>query len=184
MEPAAVRRELHARASEVRARLEDRWGSVPTRDRTVPALEHAPPAHPDDVFPWAAVCLVFRDDRVLLLRDADHDALEWEPPGGKGTTDERPANTARREVREETGVTCDVTRLLLVETLKFHYGSGEPFPVTQGVFAGQYVAGEPGTQEEAIEAVGWFDARDPPANVQYRSLVRDHVGESSAASPV
>jgi len=179
MKPEAVRRELHARATDVRATLADRCGTVPTRERTVPALDHAPPAHPDDLFPWASVCIVTRGDEVLMLRDADHGTLEWEPPGGKGRPDERPADTARREVREETGVTCDVTDLLLVERLQFHYGGDDPYPVAQAVFAGPYVGGEAEAREATIESTGWFDAHDLPSNVQYRSLIEKYVVEGA-----
>lgn len=184
MEPEAVRRELHARATDVRATLADRWGTVPTRERTVPALEHSPPDNPDDLFPWAAVCLVTRGDEVLVLQDPDHDTLEWEPPGGKGRSDERPADTARREVREETGVTCDVTDLLVVELLQFHYGGDDPYPVAQAVFAGPYIGGDAEPREAAIDAVGWFDAHDLPSNVQYRSLIREYVVEGSESRRV
>ncbi|MEF8756793.1 MAG: NUDIX hydrolase [Halobacteriales archaeon] len=184
MEPEAVRRELHARTADVRATLADRWGTVPTRERTVPALDEAPPEHPDDLPPWAAVCLVTRGNEVLMLRNADHGTLEWEPPGGKGRPDERPADTARREVRETTGVTCDVRALLVVELLQFHYGGDEPYPVAQAVFAGPYIGGEAEAGEASIEAVGWFDARDLPENVQYRSLVGTHVSDGPGSRPI
>lgn len=178
MEPEAVRREFHAQAADVRATLADRWGTVPTRERTIPALDDEPPEQSDEAFPWTAVCIVTKGENVLMIQEAGHGTLEWKPAGGNGRRDERPADTARREVRRKTGVTCDVTDLLLVEVRQFHYGGNEPYPIVQPVFAGPYIGGEAAARQGTIESTGWFDACDLPANAKYRSFIENHAGET------
>lgn len=64
--------------------------------------------------PGAAAVLPFLDDpgssdpRVLLIRQFRHaaDGYIWEVPAGRRDRGEHPDDTARRELREETGMTC------------------------------------------------------------------------------
>jgi ADP-ribose pyrophosphatase YjhB (NUDIX family) len=170
----AVRRELRARAEAVRNTLHDRWGAVPHRERTVETA-HDPPSAPHDLFRWAAVALVRDGDRLLYLRDESHDWQVWEPPGGRAAADERPAETAVREVREETGVEATVSDLLLTETLGFDYGDGTTYPVLQAVFVADRVGGRAHARESGIEAVAWHPVDDLPERSQYWTTVGDHL---------
>ena len=52
----------------------------------------------------AAGGVVRRDDQVLLVHRPRYD--DWSFPKGKAEGDERDADTARREVTEETGFVC------------------------------------------------------------------------------
>ena len=179
MDPSAVETALADRAAAVRAELNDRWGDVPHSSRVIDAGEYEYPESPDDVFPHVAVCFVVDElegskscttpNRVLVCRDEKHEALVWEPPGGRGHRGERPAGTARREVREETGLDAEVRALLATEVLRFDHGHAV-MPVLQAVFVAEHVGGtldpEPGIEPR------WFPVSGLPQETQYRELVR------------
>jgi 8-oxo-dGTP pyrophosphatase MutT (NUDIX family) len=57
-----------------------------------------------------AEAAVFRDNRLLLIRR--HDNKLWAVPGGKTDVGETLKEAATRELKEETGLTGKVTRLL------------------------------------------------------------------------
>ena len=60
-----------------------------------------------------AGALVVRNGKVLLVRRAVEPFLGyWDIPGGFCEADEHPAETAIREVREETGLEIELTGLL------------------------------------------------------------------------
>lgn len=60
-----------------------------------------------------AGALVIRNGKVLLVRRRiDPFRGYWDIPGGFCEVDEHPAETARREVREETGLEIELTGLL------------------------------------------------------------------------
>lgn len=60
-----------------------------------------------------AGALVVRHGKVLLVRRAVEPFLGyWDVPGGYCEADEHPADAARREVREETGLDIELTGLL------------------------------------------------------------------------
>ena len=58
-----------------------------------------------------SVASLIRDDdgRVLLVR---HVEGRWQLPGGAVDPDERPADAARREAREETGIEIEPVEVL------------------------------------------------------------------------
>jgi 8-oxo-dGTP diphosphatase len=58
----------------------------------------------------AASAAVFRDGRVLIARRANPPQL-WSLPGGKVEPGESEEQAAIREVREETGVDCEIVAL-------------------------------------------------------------------------
>jgi ADP-ribose pyrophosphatase len=91
--------------------------------------------------PGAAAVLPFLDDpqgpdpRVLLIRQFRHaaDGYIWEIPAGRRDSGEHPDVTARRELREETGMACDrlehLTSLLTTpgftdEVIHLYWASG------------------------------------------------------------
>ncbi|MGB0671843.1 MAG: NUDIX hydrolase, partial [Rhodospirillales bacterium] len=99
--------------------------------------------------------IVWKDDQVLLVRRAkEPGAGTWSLPGGSQEWGETLAETAIREVHEETGVTIrllglvDVADLILPGTdggtIAHHY--------TLIDFAALWVAGDPKPGDDALEA--------------------------------
>jgi ADP-ribose pyrophosphatase YjhB (NUDIX family) len=101
----------------------------PTPDRFCPACGHALHERPIDGIlrqvcsacgriHWrnakpCAGALVLRHGKVLLVRRTIEPFLGyWDVPGGFCEANEHPADAARREVREETGLEIELTGLL------------------------------------------------------------------------
>lgn len=65
----------------------------------------------------SALCYVFRDDQVLLIKrnNPPHQGL-WSPPGGKLEIGETPEECIIREVYEETGLAIKDPRLKAIVT--------------------------------------------------------------------
>jgi len=62
-----------------------------------------------------AQVVLLRDDQLLMVRLERPGRSFWVLPGGAVEQDESPEDAARREVREETGLSIELDRLLLVE---------------------------------------------------------------------
>jgi ADP-ribose pyrophosphatase YjhB (NUDIX family) len=66
-------------------------------------------SHPDFTLRAGASIAVFKDRKVLLVRRKHAPfAGMWSLPGGKAEGDETPRETARRELREETGLEAEI----------------------------------------------------------------------------
>ncbi len=124
-----------------------------------------------------ALAIPHRDDRFLVARRASglHLAGHWEFPGGKVESDELPADAARRELTEETGlVAAELDPLVVVlhdyteAPLRFH------------VFVARDPEGE--VSMDAGREHAWLSLAElnalpmPPANVQMLRALRWRVG--------
>ncbi len=104
--------------------------------------------------------VVWRDDRVLLIRRGKPPrAGQWSLPGGAQELGETVAETARREVIEETGLALAALELLTVVDLIEPAGEASPgrflFHYTLIDFVAEAAPGEPVAAGDAA-AVAWF----------------------------
>ncbi|MEZ5865072.1 MAG: NUDIX domain-containing protein [Geminicoccaceae bacterium] len=102
--------------------------------------------------------VVWRDDRFLLIRRGKPPrAGQWSLPGGAQELGETVAETARREVREETGLDLAHLDLLTVVDLVEHTPDGERvlYHYTLIDFTAEAAPGTATAGGDAA-AVGWF----------------------------
>ena len=105
----------------------------------------------------SVVC--FNDDqRILLLRHVYHPSVPWGLPGGWLDRGESPAECARRELREETGLEIKLGPVVCVgrESSPDHVGIS---------FIARLIPGNLQLSSEIIEA-RWFRPDDLPAPLQ------------------
>ncbi|MDH6622750.1 8-oxo-dGTP pyrophosphatase MutT (NUDIX family) [Streptomyces sp. LBL] len=100
--------------------------------------------------------VVFDDEgRVLLNRRTD--TLKWALIGGIPEPGEQPAACAVREVEEETGVRCEVERVIVVQTLSpVTYDNGDVCQYMDIGFRCRAVGGEARVNDDESLDVGWF----------------------------
>ena len=119
---------------------------------------------------WGVGALVVDGDRLLFVREDDI----WLLPGGRLEADETPAEGARREVREETGIDVEITGLGAVAEQTFQReGGDEAFEFYFATFlaepASTDLAADPGRPGEDIDEVAW--RADVPEDAFDRELV-------------
>ena len=115
-----------------------------------------------------AGALVARDGRVMLVRRGiDPWRGAWDLPGGFCDADEHPADTARREVLEETGLAIEIAGLLGMWMDR--YGDQEPPVSTLNLYfharpvdGGAERLGSP----EVVE-IGWFSPEEIPEDLAF-----------------
>jgi ADP-ribose pyrophosphatase YjhB (NUDIX family) len=110
----------------------------------------------NSLVPAASAVVVDQDGRILLHR-RDVNEL-WSIPGGAMETGERIADTAVREVKEETGLDVEPEALVGIYSDPRHvveYADGEVRQQFSVCFACRVVGGTLATSEESLE-VGFF----------------------------
>jgi ADP-ribose pyrophosphatase YjhB (NUDIX family) len=121
-----------------------------------------------------AGALVVREGRLLLVRRTIEPWNgRWDIPGGFSEEREHPEETARRELREETGLEIVVDDLLGIWLDR--YGAQEPPEVTLNIYYLAHLVrpdAEPSTSGEVSE-VAWFAPDALPAPVAFP----DHATE-------
>jgi ADP-ribose pyrophosphatase YjhB (NUDIX family) len=128
----------------------------------------APPA--TSLVPAASAIVVDQGGRILLIRRADN-AL-WSIPGGAMEIGERIAETAAREVREETGLQVEPEAIVGVYSNPQHvieYADGEVRQQFSICFACRLVGGQLATSEESTE-VGFFTPDEIQAMPMHESI--------------
>lgn len=112
----------------------------------------------------AAVVFIEQDNRVLLVRRAcDPERGKWALPAGFIDDGEIPTDAAVREVREETGLDIQVTRLVDVRAGS---DTGEASIVI--IYAAQVTGGTAQPLDDADELL-WYGAHDPLPKLAFES---------------
>jgi 8-oxo-dGTP diphosphatase len=96
----------------------------------------------------ASAC-VWKDGKVLLVQRAKPPLGLWSLPGGHVELGETSLAAAERELREESGVTADLTEFvglyeIIMEKPQFHYAIA--------CYGGMWRAGEAQASSDALEA--------------------------------
>lgn len=104
--------------------------------------------------------------QVLLVRNEG--TTEWAEPGGKHEPGESLAETARRELAEETGVSCSLTGVALVQIVEMVAPSRPAIVRLIVVFGGTHTGGSPRPEPGEIAEVRWWD--DHPSSLRYAAL--------------
>ncbi|MGH3858642.1 NUDIX hydrolase [Actinokineospora sp.] len=116
----------------------------------------APPVN--SVVPSVTVAIRDGAGRILLIHKVDNNL--WALPGGGHDPGERITETAIREVREETGLEIEVTRLIGTYTDPNHvmaYDDGEVRQQFSLCFEGKWTGGTPREDGTETKAVRWVD---------------------------
>ncbi len=114
---------------------------------------------PNSIVPAASAVVTNDAGEILLQRRTDNDL--WALPGGTMDLGERIADTAVREVKEETGLVVEVTLLVGIYSDPGHviaYADGEVRQEFNICFAAKLVGGHLSQSDESTE-VRWVDPR-------------------------
>lgn len=109
----------------------------------------------NSVVPSANVVVTRDDGALLVIHRTDND--NWAFPGGAMDLGESLVTTAVREVKEETGIDCEVTGLVGIYTdprhIIFYTSDGEARQEFSVLFTARAVGGEPTPSSESREVV-------------------------------
>jgi 8-oxo-dGTP pyrophosphatase MutT (NUDIX family) len=106
--------------------------------------------------PGVSAVVLDDEGRVLLGRRAD--TGRWSIIGGIPEPGEQPADTAVREVYEETAVRCEPERIVLVEAFRrpVTYPNGDVCQFMDTTIRCRAVSGEARVNDDESLDVGWF----------------------------
>lgn len=131
-----------------------------------------------DAIGGARVLVTLGDgNRTLLVLNEGETG--WDIPGGAREPSEAPEETARREVREEVGLSVILGDVLQVFDWGFipHSGDGTRVGGLWVHFTGVVGDSQVTVQDEELEAARWFtsppDVIDPPAAPIVRAFLHD-----------
>lgn len=112
-------------------------------------------------------------ERVLLIRRGKPPrAGTWSLPGGRQRYGETVREAARREVREETALEVEVTRLLdVVDSLTRDASGGVAYHYTLVDFLAEWRGGEAQAGDDAAEVL-WADPKDLDAYALWDETLR------------
>ncbi len=112
----------------------------------------------------AAVVFIEKDHRVLLVRRAiNPERGKWALPAGYIDDGEDPREAAIREVREETGLAIEITRLIDVQTGPDSHGASIVI-----IYAARALDGIARPLDDA-DAVLWYAVGDPLPELAFES---------------
>jgi ADP-ribose pyrophosphatase YjhB (NUDIX family) len=125
----------------------------------------------DSLVPSVNVGVINQRGELLLIRRTDNE--NWAMPGGAMDIGESIAEAGVRETREETGIECEVVRLVGVYTNPRHVmlytSNGEVRQECSLVFAARPVGGDLTTSSESRE-VRWVAPGDIDGYKMHESM--------------
>ena len=129
----------------------------------------------NSVVPSANVVVLDDAGAVLVIHRTDND--NWALPGGALDLGESLVTTAVREVKEETGIDCEVTGLVGIYTdpkhIIFYTSDGEARQEFSVLFTARATGGEPTPSDESREVL-WVD-RDKLIDLQMDRSMRMRI---------
>lgn len=122
--------------------------------------------HAPILMPTACVLVINEKNEILLEHRRDSDS--WGYPGGCMELFEEVEETARREVREETGIECGQMALFALksgEARHYFYPNGDEVSIIEAVYVCHDFTGELKAQENEVTELGFFDYAHLPENL-------------------
>jgi 8-oxo-dGTP pyrophosphatase MutT (NUDIX family) len=128
-----------------------------------------------DLLLLASVTVLPRDDdgRVLLVRHAD--TGRWGVIGGSIDVDESPADAARRECREETGLDVELTGIIDAlggPEYRITYPNGDRAAYAHVVYAARVIGGSMQADGDETTEVAWLHPAEADLAAFARSTLR------------
>jgi ADP-ribose pyrophosphatase YjhB (NUDIX family) len=121
------------------------------------------------LLPGVSAVVIRRDlepERVHLLLTRRSDTGRWSLPAGIVEPSEQPATAALRELQEETRITAEVERLVLLTTdPDVVYPNGDRCQFVSMCFRCRYVSGEAQVGDEESTEVAWFRTDELPGEL-------------------
>lgn len=127
--------------------------------------------------------VVFNDrDEILLVKGLE--VPTWMPIGGMTEVGEEPADTAVREVMEETGVAVGVEKLLGVfDGPRVTYRNGDQAHFVTLIFRCRAISGKPRADQDETVEVRYFSANQlPEMRADHRRNVELALKNAAAAA--
>jgi len=119
-----------------------------------------------------------RGTEVALISVGEDE--RWQLPKGLVGRDESPEEAALREVREETGLECEIVAPLeLVEYWYFSKGSARRVRFHKRVhfYLMRYISGETEEHDDEVNEARWVDSEDAAAMLAFKGE-RKALGEA------
>ncbi len=117
--------------------------------------------------PTASALVLYKDKLLLTKRAHAPFAGWWDLPGGFVDRGEDPAAAIKRELKEETGLSIKVKKLLGVYP-GFYPASFDPFHVLSLVYLAQASTSKLQALDDVAES-RWFDKKELPHQIAFDS---------------